>query len=475
MMELHAAAALKDQSLNQLKASYDLYVNNKEKELNDLRDIIDQMKKDKENLQRDLDEEKHKNEDIQFQYEEVAICKEDLENENSMLKTKAEALIKTAAESPNHEARNLLDEPRERADMMKPDAEMGSTLNSELIMKKEIEKKLNVVMKEKEEVQEKLAKMTDLLQKMSKEKDDVIEEYRSAKVADESRDIIESLKEQLLGAQEENQRKSQTCEDLKKDLKDLTASSDELKIKSKELTKLQQECSQLQISSDNYKEETEEKISKLYKELEAARSHAVSVENNVLKTVSEENLKLTQLQETYDDVVGQLQTERMKRNEVTETLEQIKQDRSEDLKSFKSKESKLIFQFEEIGRKFETSQQSLLNSNQQVERLSEQLASLTKTHNDTLQAMSQETDQKTENLVLHLRKSHEAEKLSQEELKNYRKDLEEMKKAKKQIEMEVSELVNKMEITKNEHLNSQKKIRRISARSRPSSRGLTSS
>ena len=79
--------------------------------------------------------------------------------------------------------------------MMKPDAEMGSTLNSELIMvsrfywnqkpsnvlirlqKKEIEKKLNVVMKEKEEVQEKLAKMTDLLQKMSKEKDDVIEEY----------------------------------------------------------------------------------------------------------------------------------------------------------------------------------------------------------------------------------------------------------------------------------------------------------
>lgn len=32
-------------------------------------------------------------------------------------------------------------------------------------------------MKEKEEVQEKLAKMTDLLQKMSKEKDDVIEEY----------------------------------------------------------------------------------------------------------------------------------------------------------------------------------------------------------------------------------------------------------------------------------------------------------
>merc|ERR1719259_762790 len=67
MMELHAAAALKDQSLNQLKASYDLYVNNKEKELND------------------LDEEKHKNEDIQFQYEEVAICKEDLENENSML------------------------------------------------------------------------------------------------------------------------------------------------------------------------------------------------------------------------------------------------------------------------------------------------------------------------------------------------------------------------------------------------------
>merc|ERR1719259_1598416 len=293
---------------------------------------------------------------------------------------------------------------------------------------------------------------------MSKEKDDVIEEYRSAKVAAESRDIIESLKEQLLGAQEENQRKSQTCEDLKKDLKDLTASSDELKIKSKELTKLQQECSQLQISSDNYKEETEEKISKLYKELEAARSHAVSVENNVLKTVSEENLKLTQLQATYDDVVGQLQTERMKRNEVTETLEQIKQDRSEDLKSFKSKESKLIFQFEEIGRKFETSQQSLLNSNQQVERLSVQLASLTKTHNDTLQAMSQETDQKTENLVLQLRKSHEAEKLSQEELKNYRKDLEEMKKAKKQIEMEVSELVNKMEITKNEHLNSQKKL-----------------
>lgn len=43
------------------------------------------MKKDKENLQRDLDEEKHKNEDIQFQYEEVAICKEDLEVSSSQI------------------------------------------------------------------------------------------------------------------------------------------------------------------------------------------------------------------------------------------------------------------------------------------------------------------------------------------------------------------------------------------------------
>jgi len=390
------------------------------------------LKNENSRLRSSLDEEQkkveeisNKLEDMQFQMEESAIIKEEVESENSILKSRTQEL----------EGKN-----NERTD--------SSTESSSEAIKLE---ESNI---------EDRKKIKDLESKLSEETNIKQEQQRELNEVKSKLEVLEKEHETL---KHENENVSFVKDEIENKLKseiDQLKSQNALLVKEKEQENIVKAELETKLKSSNESQsEGYNKSQELQKNLSEYEVKLKSVEES-LSAVKEE---LKKTQSKNEELDKEKQKEIEARLSVEKKLsKQLRQSVSNSESKLQSRESELQGEIADLKSSHEHEKNQL---DQQVTRLSEQILSLTKQHQESQQAlhmMSQESDLHTQELVKQLSESRENESSLREEISQKQAIISEHDQFKNQIQLEFKKTLSHHEELQAEHEEALKRCDQLS-------------